>query len=207
MFFRDRFRAPFSIAFAFVATHNHFVIDRGGKVFNRSAPVIKLSGAAMEDDHLTLLGLLNSSTACFWMKQVFHNKGSTVDTRGARQTLMPSRTFMSSPAPDSRSSPSPKIQHRRLRYGARSLGRERMLICLGSSVCALAACLALKWTPNVPRRRSLLRRMIALQEELDWRCYTLYGITDQDLCHSDTSRNRARSTCVRDRYGPPNGQG
>ncbi len=37
MFFRDRFRTPLSIAFAFVATHNHFVLDRGGKVFNRSA--------------------------------------------------------------------------------------------------------------------------------------------------------------------------
>jgi hypothetical protein len=29
----------------------------------------------------------------------------------------------------------------------------------------------------------LLRRMIALQEELDWRCYILYGVTDQDLCY------------------------
>ena len=67
--------APLSIAFAFVATHNHFVLDRGGKVFNRSAPVIKLTDDATEDDHLALLGVLNSSTACFWMKQVCHNKG------------------------------------------------------------------------------------------------------------------------------------
>jgi hypothetical protein len=34
MFFRERFRTPLSITFAFVATHNHFVLDRGGKVFN-----------------------------------------------------------------------------------------------------------------------------------------------------------------------------
>jgi len=32
--------------------------------------------------------------------------------------------------------------------------------------------------------------MIALQEELDWRCYTLYGITDQDLCYRDDSGNQ-----------------
>ncbi len=63
-------RSPLSITFAFVATHNHFVLDRGGKVFNRSAPVIKLPDTATEADHLALLGLLNSSTACFWMKQV-----------------------------------------------------------------------------------------------------------------------------------------
>jgi hypothetical protein len=28
--------------------------------------------------------------------------------------------------------------------------------------------------------------MIALQEELDWRCYTLYGVTNEDLCYRDT---------------------
>src|SRR5699024_2777622 len=55
-----------SIAFAFVATHNHFVLDRGGKVFKQSAPVIKLPEGASEDEHLDLLGVLNSSTACFW---------------------------------------------------------------------------------------------------------------------------------------------
>ncbi|MGV2336141.1 MAG UNVERIFIED_CONTAM: hypothetical protein LVR18_19215 [Planctomycetaceae bacterium] len=29
------YRTPLSIAFAFVATHNHFVLDRGGKVFKQ----------------------------------------------------------------------------------------------------------------------------------------------------------------------------
>lgn len=71
---KDRARTPLSIAFAFVATHNHFVLDRGGKVFNRSAPIIKLPANATEAEHLALLGLLNSSTACFWMKQVCAGK-------------------------------------------------------------------------------------------------------------------------------------
>jgi hypothetical protein len=74
-FQRERFGHPFCLAFAFVATHNHFILDRGGKVFKQSAPIIKLPTNATEDDHLALLGLLNSSTACFWMHQVFHNKG------------------------------------------------------------------------------------------------------------------------------------
>lgn len=56
---------PWVITFAFVATHNHFVLDRGGKVFNRSAPVIKLPAEASEDDHLKLLGVLNSSPRAF----------------------------------------------------------------------------------------------------------------------------------------------
>src|SRR5262249_26457866 len=63
------------VGFAFVATHNHFVFDRGHKVFKQSAPIIKLSPNATDDEYLELLGLLNSSTACFWMKQTLHDKG------------------------------------------------------------------------------------------------------------------------------------
>jgi hypothetical protein len=72
---------------------NHFVLDRGGKVFNRTAPVIKLPAGASEDEHLGLLGLLNSSVACFWLKQVCQNRGSTVDQRGARQRTAPFEDF------------------------------------------------------------------------------------------------------------------
>jgi hypothetical protein len=88
-FQRARYRTPLSISFAFVATHNHFVLDRGGKVFNRSAPVIKLPPSSTEDDHLALLGLLNSSTACFWMKQVFHNKGASSGNTIRRENWEP----------------------------------------------------------------------------------------------------------------------
>ena len=83
--YREKLQSPLSVAFAFVATHNHFVLERGGKVFNRSAPVIKLPPAASEDDHLALLGLLNSSTGCFWMKQVFYNKGAGGVNEGFKQ--------------------------------------------------------------------------------------------------------------------------
>ena len=33
--YASKLRTPLSIAFAFVATHNHFVLDRGGKVFKQ----------------------------------------------------------------------------------------------------------------------------------------------------------------------------
>ena len=72
MLFTEQLGPPPSIAFAFVATHNHFVLDRDGKIFKQTAPVVKLTRtSATEDDHLALLGYLNSSAACFWMKQVF----------------------------------------------------------------------------------------------------------------------------------------
>jgi hypothetical protein len=100
----DRLGSKFLITFAFVATHNHFVLHRGGEVFTRTAPVMKLPPEAGQERHLQLLGLLNGSIACFWMKQIFHNKGSTVDDRGLASAPRPSRISTSSPAPGCRSS-------------------------------------------------------------------------------------------------------
>jgi hypothetical protein len=84
-FIKSRVAADYLIGFAEVATHNHFVLDRGGKVFKQTAPVIKLPAGASEDEHLGLLGLLNSSVACFWLKQVcFPKGGDHVGVEGAR---------------------------------------------------------------------------------------------------------------------------
>ena len=82
-----------SIAFAFVATHNHFVLDRGGKVFKQIGAGDQAAGGGRRGRSPRLLGLLNSSTACFWLKQVCHNKGSTVDQRGRASATAPLEDF------------------------------------------------------------------------------------------------------------------
>lgn len=69
------------IAFAEVATHNHFVLDRGGKVFKQTAPIIKLPSTATEDDHLALIAYLNSSTVCFFLKSVSFAKANHTEER------------------------------------------------------------------------------------------------------------------------------
>src|SRR5262249_44964416 len=74
-FHPERFRNPLGLAFAFVATHNHFVVDRGGKVFNRTGPAIKLVNEANEEIYVAVAGVLNSSLAGFWLKQVSHDRG------------------------------------------------------------------------------------------------------------------------------------
>ena len=78
----DRYCTQFSIVLAEVATHNHFVLDRGGNVFNQTAPIIKLSDTADEDQHLSLLAYLNSSTACMWLRQQCPPKGGSGVGRG-----------------------------------------------------------------------------------------------------------------------------
>ena len=77
-----------------------------------SAPIIKLPADATEDDHLALLGLLNSSTACFWMKQVFHNKGTQWNRGGIRATR-PGRTSIEFDGTRAlQSFPIPDVPHR-----------------------------------------------------------------------------------------------
>ena len=82
MFFKSRFQVPLSIAFAAVTSSNHFVLDRGGKAFKQSAPIIKFPDNSGDEDHLGILGVLNSSTAFFWMTNVFQAKGGSGVNQG-----------------------------------------------------------------------------------------------------------------------------
>lgn len=170
----ERNRTPLTITFGEIATHNHFVFDRGGKVFNQTAPVIKLPAGASEDDHLGLLGLLNSSTACFWLQQVCHNKGgpgggSSKDEKWHDFYQMNGTAVGNMPFASN-----PPIELAR----ALDVAAARYSANLPSSVCAT----------GVPSRSSLdsardnafaaRGEMIAFQEELDWTCYGLYGLID-----------------------------
>ncbi|WP_127508171.1 BREX-2 system adenine-specific DNA-methyltransferase PglX [Actinoplanes solisilvae] len=186
MFFPQRFRRPLSIAFASVATHNHFVLDRGGKVFKQSAPVIKLPEGAAEDDHLALLGVLNSSTACFWLKQQSQAKGGADNTSGGgnRWSAEPwverydftGTTLQEFPLPSSL-----------------ELGRARLLDQLARGV-AVKFHATFSTDSVVPTSQRVdeagaaigatKARMIAVQEELDWHTYRLYGLMDEDLTFS-----------------------
>ncbi|WP_462183560.1 BREX-2 system adenine-specific DNA-methyltransferase PglX, partial [Frankia sp. AgKG'84/4] len=56
----DRFSASFSIGFPFVSTHASFSLSKQGIVFNRTAPAIKLKDGTPVEEHLRLLGVLNS---------------------------------------------------------------------------------------------------------------------------------------------------
>lgn len=177
----SKYRHPLTITFAEVATHNHFVLDRGGKVFKQTAPVIKLPAGSSEEEHLGLLGLLNSSVACFWLKQVCHNKGSTVDQHGARQRTSPFEDFYALN--------STKVAEFPL-CTARPLDLSTRLDSLASQIAALQPTPLLASSP-LPTRLSLgaarehaarlRRQMIALQEELDWQCYRLYGLLPADV--------------------------
>lgn len=176
----DRLRTPLSITFAFVATHNHFVLDCGGKVFKQSAPIIKLPVGSSPVQHTELLGLLNSSTACFWMKQTFHNKGSTVDDAGARQRTDAFEDFYEFTGTGLQSFPLPAKRPLALPRQLDALAQE-YAANLPSAVCKRGVPTRFNLVAARERAESIRRQMIYLQEELDWECYHLYGLTAEPL--------------------------
>lgn len=179
---RDIGASRLTLTFAFVATHNHFVLDRGGKVFNRSAPVIKLPEGATEEEHLALLGVLNSSVACFWLKQNSHQKSSAaapsgmIDQPWSWNYEFTGTTLRDFPLPASTPSDLPR------RLDALSSERAD----LGSVAFAERPS---KESLNAWNEchSELTAHMVALQEELDWNYYRIFGVMDESLTYGGGS--------------------
>lgn len=181
---KEKLAGVLAIAYGEIATHNHFVLDTGGKVFKQTAPVIKLKPGADESGYARLLGVLNSSTACFYLKQICHNKGSTVDEHGARQRTAPFEDFYAFNTTKVASFPLPLRQPSQLptalvKYSSAMQGQS------------LAVTLASWSGPESANLRELLasaldlatnhrRKLIAWQEELDWQIYEAFGLVEPD---------------------------
>ena len=173
MFFPGRFRVPLSIALPFVSTHNHFVLDRGGKVFKQTAPVIKLPAEVGEDEHLGLLGLLNSSAACFWGRATLFPRGGYPDGRWQERLEWDGTKLVTFPLPSDR----PRDLARQLDALAQERTQTLPIALVSRSVPS-----AVSLQGGSTQAHDIRERIIALQEELDWRCYQLYGLTEDDLC-------------------------
>ena len=170
----SKLREPRSIAFAEIATHNHFALDQDGKIFNRSAPVIKLPESATDEDHFALLGMLNSSAACFYFRQVCQPKGGSGIGRGVQDEPWEERFVFNATRVGEFPLPSQS-----------PVGGERLD---GLATHLHATFPAKICRSGVPTRGDLdagraehdhIRgQLIALQEELDWRVYRMYGFLD-----------------------------
>ncbi|MFJ2257462.1 BREX-2 system adenine-specific DNA-methyltransferase PglX [Streptomyces sp. NPDC087844] len=181
-----KLRTPLTIVFAEVASHNNFVLDRGGKVFKQTAPVIKLTELATEEDHIKLLGVLNSSSACFWLKQVCHKKGGNVGAGGGKSDQPWSWSYQFN-ATNVQEFPLPSTY---------PLARATELDTLAQQLTATSPT-ALTADPEKPPTAGVLSgaetewhriraRMIAVQEELDWEVYGIYGLHDDLTAPEDS---------------------
>lgn len=180
-YFPQTFAHP-CITFPLVATHNHCVLVSGGRLFKHSAPVIKLPPTATLDDHLDLLGLLNSSALGFWMKQVFHDKGNGGIGGGIsaedweRRSEYDSTKIQQAPITDR-----DRDARVALAMALDVAARERAAHVPAAILAAGAWSPASVGTEIIAAHAPFLthtRRMVAIQEELDWLTYSSYGLID-----------------------------
>lgn len=172
------------ISYAEVATHNHFTISDNSSIFSQSAPVLKFPDTAKIDDLVKLIGVLNSSTACFWLRMNSHNKGRPgAEQAGADEPWEHRYQFASTglqkfPLPNLDGNAGIDITERgrRLDTLAQELATYEPAAVFEHATPTQAAIDEAQ--ANYVRTRQL---MIAEQEELDWAVYHLYGLTDTDL--------------------------
>lgn len=168
---------PWSIVFPWVATHPHFSLVRGSAVPLNSAPEIKLSPSDTADSHLGLLGILNSSAVCFWLKQMSQSKGQprTDQLRGG-EAWEKIYEFTSTRLLDL---PLPRTYPLREAEELDSLAAESTYLV--GEIADPGTRLTKGFLDSAGRRWLALRsRMIAVQEELDWKAYVLYGLVPDD---------------------------
>ncbi|WP_454198475.1 BREX-2 system adenine-specific DNA-methyltransferase PglX [Nocardia sp. Marseille-Q1738] len=189
---RSALREP-ALTFASVATHNRFALEYGGRVLSRSAPALRLSPGADEHEYIALLGVLNSSTAGFWLKQT----GTAIGVDGpavyppgkewARVYRFTPKSLYRLPLPTG----APVVRARKLYALAEQLDAHEP-----STVCS-------KEHPPTQDDLDAARanqdethhQMIAIQEELDWEVYGAYGLLSDE--------EQARLTTPREVLPPP----
>ncbi|MGW0058611.1 BREX-2 system adenine-specific DNA-methyltransferase PglX [Streptosporangium sandarakinum] len=177
-FHPSRWESPRKLAFAFVASHNHFTFVRPGNLLIRSAPMLALKNDSPTSKPIELLGILNSSTSCFWLKQVSQPKGGSGIGRGVQDEAWEGRYEFTGT----------KLQDFPL-PSKLPLDRGRTLDELAQELSVNSPdSISTREVPNRERLKaaqdewhSVRAQMIALQEELDWEVYSLYGLLDDDL--------------------------
>jgi len=171
------------IAFAATATHNHFAYTRGRVAFNRSAPVLDLKAGNGHPTTMELLYVLNSSVVGFWLRQNSQPKAGGGIGRGLtpfpyeQRRQISCTTVEAIPMPEQFPSAA-AVQIEQAVQGMKEACASAVRIEeLNQSIMSVQAAKDL-----VEKRwKEANEQMIALQEELDWRCYALYGLTEEAL--------------------------
>jgi hypothetical protein len=172
----SRYTSEKSIVFTLVATHPHFLVRGSNELYSQAATVLNLSadsGVGVRE----LLGVLNSSVACFWLKQVSHGKGNGGVNEGLRGEKW--EEFYEFTGTKLQEFPLPADYPTSLATALDTLAKQ----LAATSPDALVV----EGTPAPGRLReakmnweSIRARMVALQEE-DWQVYSLYGVHEDDL--------------------------
>ena len=168
-----KLRSPLTITFAFVSTHNHFALEFGASVFKQTAPVIKLRNNLDPDAHILLLGVLNSSLGCFWLKAVSQAKSSFIEAWETRYEF-DSTKVKQFPIPSQKPSQLPTA----IVNSSTAMQEQSPSATLASWGGPGGAALRERLASACDQATSHRRKLIAWQEELDWQIYEAFGLVE-----------------------------
>ena len=177
---REKMESPLSIVFANVSSHTHFGLEESDAIGGSTAQVIKLKSSYSKEDYLNLLGILNSSVSCFWLKQVSHDKGGGGIGGGIaaesweRFKALNARKFKAFPIPFIRKLAITSDLYNLSIYLSNS--RPEKIIKQDQLDFSSLNTFERMWSKN----RKLL---IFLQEELDWHVYNIYNLISDNLVY------------------------
>ncbi|HZO15570.1 MAG TPA: BREX-2 system adenine-specific DNA-methyltransferase PglX, partial [Polyangiaceae bacterium] len=188
-----------TITFAFVATHNYFVMPRERVVFNRHAPIIKLHSKYTEADHQALLGYLNSSTVGFWCRLVMFPKGGDQIGDGARLSATQWNRHLEYAGNLLQQLPVTNFVDLRAKLLDLVVAAEESVDQMDEHALKKVVVAKLATTPSLAalreaRTKSLAERarlrgiLVSLQEEMDWRVYGLFGLPTVEAPSVDAVR-------------------
>lgn len=172
------------LAMSEIASHNHFGLDGGERLFSRTSPVVQFKEGLGSRVDVGVLGVLNSSAVSFWLKQVCKPKGGAADHPWSRTYQFNANTVSKIPIPGELPV---------------ELAGEIVEISTQLAECVPAAMVSADIRPEksqldkgFQRHRELLESLVSMQEELDWEVYELFGVVDDDLTYSGADLPRVR---------------
>jgi len=177
---------PWSIIFSWVSTHNHFSILREHAAPLNSAPAIHLPSTASDSDVMQLTALLNSSLACFWLKQYSNSKGQPrADQTGTGEPWTLFYEFTGTRLTDF---PLPPDRWSGDRWSVHAADIDQTAQEI-ASFTPHAVLSSGRSSPQLRLRDTRARwltahaRLMYLQEELDWEIYERYGLISDEGIH------------------------
>lgn len=175
------------LAYGEISTHNHFVLSRDRKLFDKTAQVIKLKTDATEEQYQSLLGFQNSSVYAFWARLNFFQKGGDQAGDGARMSASPWQRHLQMAGTLLKQLPVPELNALREKLLELVVAAEETVQQIGQHAPGRAVAATLVATPSLPALRAVRATSLAerarlrgilgsLQEEMDWRVYGLFGM-------------------------------
>ncbi|MFC8389797.1 BREX-2 system adenine-specific DNA-methyltransferase PglX [Streptomyces sp. NPDC057238] len=176
-----RYSSKELLVFTLVATHQHFIVRQSDELYTQAATVLALSPDSSIKP-AEVAGLLNSSTAGFWLKQVSHAKGGTDNSSGGGNRWAPEAWI------EMYEFTGTKLQNFPVPPSFPSAHGIALDVLARRFSAVSPAAVTVDATPTGEKLRSartewdeVRARMISLQEELDWEVYGLYNLHSEDL--------------------------